>query len=56
MLAFYCLLSQVLRDRKGVTAVEYAVIAGVLVAIIATAFTSLGTGISSTLTTVVGKM
>ena len=56
MLALYCLLSQALRDRKGVTAVEYAVIAGVLVAIIATAFTSLGNGISSTLTTVVGKM
>jgi Flp pilus assembly pilin Flp len=29
-------------DRKGVTAVEYAVIVGVLVAVIATAFGVLG--------------
>jgi Flp pilus assembly pilin Flp len=31
-----------LRDRRGVTAVEYAVIAGVLVVGIATAFSPLG--------------
>ncbi|HUB14310.1 MAG TPA: Flp family type IVb pilin [Acetobacteraceae bacterium] len=30
-------------DNRGVTAVEYAVIAGVLVAAIGTAFTTLGT-------------
>jgi Flp pilus assembly pilin Flp len=30
-------------DKRGVTAVEYAVIAGVMVAAIGTAFTSLGT-------------
>lgn len=30
-------------NRRGVTAVEYAVIAGVLVAAIGTAFTTLGT-------------
>ena len=33
----------VLKDRRGVTAVEYAVIAGVLVASIGAAFTALGT-------------
>jgi len=30
-------------DKRGITAVEYAVIAGVLVAAIGTAFTTLGT-------------
>lgn len=49
MLAFYCLLSRVLHDRKGVTAVEYAVIAGVLVTAVAGAFTALGTGLSTKL-------
>ena len=36
-------------DRRGVTAVEYAVIAGVLVSVVATAFTALGTRLTSTL-------
>ncbi len=52
----YSLLASLNTDRRGVTAVEYAVVAGVLVAIIATAFTSLGNGISSTLTAVVSAM
>jgi Flp pilus assembly pilin Flp len=34
-------------DRKGVTAVEYAVIVGVLVAVIATAFGLLATNLNS---------
>jgi Flp pilus assembly pilin Flp len=34
-------------DRRGVTAVEYAVIAGVLVTAVATAFTTLGTRLES---------
>lgn len=38
-----------LKDRRGVTAVEYAVIAGVLVGAVALAFTTLGSTISSTL-------
>jgi Flp pilus assembly pilin Flp len=36
-------------DRHGVTAVEYAVIAGVLVAAIGAAFTFLGTDIQNAL-------
>ena len=36
-----------LKDRRGVTAVEYAVIAGCIVLGIATAFTALGTKIST---------
>jgi len=35
------------RDDRGVTAVEYAVVAGVLVAVIGVAFTALGTNLSS---------
>jgi Flp pilus assembly pilin Flp len=34
-------------DRKGVTAVEYAVIVGVLVAVIATAFGLLATNLNT---------
>jgi pilus assembly protein Flp/PilA len=34
-------------DKRGVTAVEYAIIAGVLVAAIGTAFTSLSTTLST---------
>ena len=37
----------VAKDRRGVTAVEYAVIAGCIVIGIAAAFTSLGTKIST---------
>ncbi len=39
-------------DTRGVTAVEYAVIAGVVVLVIVTAFTSLGTSISNGITAV----
>ncbi len=39
-------------DRRGVTAVEYAIIAGVLGAIIVTAFTALGGSLSTALGTV----
>jgi pilus assembly protein Flp/PilA len=39
-------------DRRGVTAVEYAIIAGVVALVIVVAFTSLGTSISSKITAV----
>ncbi|SOE71860.1 Flp pilus assembly protein, pilin Flp [Burkholderia sp. OK233] len=38
-----------LRDNKGVTAIEYGLIAGLVVLVIATAVTSLGTHISTVL-------
>lgn len=51
MLALYCrILSQLPRDRKGVTAVEYAVIAGVMVVAVAAAFTSFGDTLKTYLT------
>jgi len=39
-------------DRRGVTAMEYAVIAGVIVTIIAGAFTLFGTAIGTALSTI----
>jgi Flp pilus assembly pilin Flp len=36
-------------DRRGITALEYAAIAGVLVAVVVTAATTLGGDISNTL-------
>ncbi len=38
-----------LRDNQGVTAIEYGLIAGLVVLVIATAVTSLGTHISTVL-------
>ena len=56
MLACYRLAALLANDRRGVTSVEYAVVAGVLVVLIVTAFTTLGNGIVSVLTGVVGSM
>jgi len=55
-LSYIKLMNALHNDRRGVTAVEYAVVAGVLVTVIATAFGKLGTGISDTLTSVVSSM
>jgi Flp pilus assembly pilin Flp len=41
------MLKLISTDRKGVTAVEYAVIVGVLVAVIATAFGTLATHLNT---------
>ena len=45
-------LSVLQADRRGVTAMEYAVIAGVIVTIIATAFTAFGHAIGTALTSI----
>ena len=48
MLAYACaLLERVKADRKGVTALEYGVLAGVLVVAIGLAATALSTGLST---------
>ncbi len=39
-------------ERRGVTAVEYAIIAGVVAMVIVVAFTALGTSISGAINTV----
>jgi Flp pilus assembly pilin Flp len=40
-------------DRRGVTAVEYAVVAAGLIAVAATAFTTLGTRLSNMINSVI---
>jgi Flp pilus assembly pilin Flp len=39
-------------DRRGVTALEYGLIAAVIIAVCATAFVTLGTQLNATLSTV----
>ncbi len=56
MLHFLRLLADFRHDRRGVTALEYAIIAGVLGVTIATAFTSFGSSISTEMSTVAGKL
>ena len=43
-------------DRRGVTALEYGLIAALVAGAIVTAVTTLGTSISSEFTTVAGKI
>jgi Flp pilus assembly pilin Flp len=45
-------LKSLLADKRGVTAVEYTVIAALIIVAIAAAFTTLGTDLSSEITTV----
>ncbi len=47
-------LKSLLADKRGVTAVEYTVIAALIIVAIAAAFTTLGTDLSSEITTVTG--
>ena len=56
MTAYLYLLRALYRDRRGVTALEYALIAGVLATVLVTAFTSLGTSLSTTLGAVATKI
>lgn len=50
------LLRTLYGDRRGVTALEYALIAGVLATVLITAFTTLGTDLSTALTAMAGKI
>ncbi|KAE8753431.1 MULTISPECIES: Flp family type IVb pilin [Paraburkholderia] len=45
-----------LRDNKGVTAIEYGLIAGLVVLVIATAVTNVGTSLSTLLGDVATKI
>ena len=45
-----------LADNKGVTAIEYGLIAGLVVLVIATAVTNVGTNVSSVLQQVADKI
>jgi len=49
-------LSNILADRKGISAMEYAILAGVLVGVIAAAVTGLGNDISGLFNNVGNKL
>lgn len=50
------LFSRFLRDESGATAIEYGLIAALIAVVIITAVTSVGTNLSTTFTTVAGKI
>jgi len=50
------LFAQFARDESGATAIEYGLIAALIAVVIITAVTSVGTNLSSTFTTVAGKL
>jgi len=50
------LAAQFVRDTSGATAIEYALIASVIAIVIISAVTSVGTKLSTTFTTVSGKL
>jgi pilus assembly protein Flp/PilA len=45
-----------LRENKGVTALEYGLIAGLIAVVIATNVTTLGTDLSNVFSTIAGKI
>jgi pilus assembly protein Flp/PilA len=50
------LFAQFAKDESGATAIEYGLIAALIAVVIITAVTSVGTNLSSTFTTVAGKL
>jgi pilus assembly protein Flp/PilA len=50
------LFSRFVRDESGATAIEYGLIAALIAVVIITAVTSVGTNLSTTFTTVAGKI
>jgi pilus assembly protein Flp/PilA len=49
-------LSRFMRDESGATAIEYGLIAALIAVVIITAVTSVGTNLTTTFTTVAGKI
>jgi Flp pilus assembly pilin Flp len=57
MMAYYLKLARALcRDCRGVTALEYAIIAGIIVATILIGFTSLSNALSGKFNTIGGSL
>jgi pilus assembly protein Flp/PilA len=50
------LISRFVRDESGATAIEYGLIAALISVVIITAITAIGTNLSSTFTTISGKL
>ena len=49
MINAYKTIKALVSDRRGITAMEYAVVAGAILAVALTAFTALGTSLSTTI-------
>jgi pilus assembly protein Flp/PilA len=50
------LTKKFLRDESGATAIEYGLIAALIAVVIITAVTSVGTNLTTTFTTIAGKV
>jgi len=50
------ILSNLIRDESGVTAIEYALIAALIAVAAIAAFTLVGTNLSQTFSTIAGKL
>jgi pilus assembly protein Flp/PilA len=50
------LFSRFVRDESGATAIEYGLIAALIAVVVIGAVTAVGTGLSTTFTTVAGKV
>ena len=50
------LMLQLKNDRRGVTALEYGLIASLVAVVLISALTSLGSGLSGTFNTISGKL
>ena len=50
------LARRLLRDERGATAIEYGLIAALIAVVIITAVTSVGTNLTTTFTTIAGKV
>jgi pilus assembly protein Flp/PilA len=50
------LLSRFVRDESGATAIEYGLIAALIAVVVIGAVTAVGNGLSTTFTTVAGKI
>lgn len=49
-------LTSVLHDRKGISAMEYGILAAAIIGVVATAATALGTEISSLFNAIIVKL
>jgi pilus assembly protein Flp/PilA len=56
MIAIASLFEKLRADRKGVTALEYGVIAAALVVAVGVVFTQFGTGLGTQLTAILAKV
>ena len=56
MVAFLNNLSALAKDERGVTALEYGLIAGLVAVVIVTSVTALGTKLNTTFTTITNAL